>query len=66
MSSYTDRMTVRSSPRLTRCATCGEPIPDTAERWPAADSNHNCQMCWEAECGRTWWDVMTESEAEDD
>lgn len=33
-----------------RCK-CGEPH----DNWPGADGGMLCQMCWEAECDKSWW-----------
>ena len=36
-----------------RCK-CGEPH----DGWPGEDGGQLCQMCWEAECDKTWWQVV--------
>lgn len=33
---------------------CGEPH----DGWPGDDGGELCQMCWEAQCDRSWWEYM--------
>jgi hypothetical protein len=40
------------------CSACSEPIPDSAERWPAATAGTVCQVCWEAQSSRLWWAMV--------
>lgn len=46
------------------CSHCLSPIPDPAERWPDGKGGWLCQMCWEDECGRTWWKAVDAIAAE--
>ena len=36
-----------------RCK-CGEPH----DGWPGEDGGQLCQMCWEAECDKSWWEMV--------
>ena len=33
---------------------CGEPH----DGWPGNDGGFLCQMCWEAECDKSWWAMV--------
>lgn len=33
---------------------CGEPH----DGWPSNDGGQLCQMCWEAECDKSWWEMV--------
>ena len=33
---------------------CGEPH----DGWPGEDGGELCQMCWEAECDVSWWEMV--------
>ncbi len=37
-----------------KCKTCGQPH----DNWPAKDGGDLCQMCWEAECDKSWWEMV--------
>lgn len=32
---------------------CGEPH----DEWPDANGGELCQMCWEADCSKSWWET---------
>jgi hypothetical protein len=40
------------------CSACSEPISDPAERWPASTIGIVCQVCWEAQSSRLWWQLV--------
>lgn len=33
---------------------CGEP----SDGWPGDNGAELCQMCWEAHCDETWWEML--------
>jgi hypothetical protein len=33
---------------------CGAPH----DGWPGNDGDELCQMCWEAECSESWWEMV--------
>ena len=33
---------------------CGQPH----DNWPGKDGGQLCQMCWEAQCGESWWEQV--------
>jgi hypothetical protein len=33
---------------------CGEPH----DNWPGNDGGLLCQMCWESECDKSWWEMV--------
>jgi formylmethanofuran dehydrogenase subunit E len=39
-----------------KCADCGENIPPDSVLWPNEKGEPLCQMCWEKECARSWWE----------
>jgi hypothetical protein len=40
------------------CSACSEPISSIAERWPSFTTGTVCQVCWEAQSSRLWWQLM--------
>ena len=40
------------------CSACSELIPSPAERWPASTTGIVCQVCWEAQSSRLWWQFV--------
>lgn len=41
------------------CETCGVPIGTEREMtWPGDGGGEICQMCWESECSRSWWQMV--------
>jgi hypothetical protein len=40
------------------CSDCSEPIPSIAERWPGFNAGIVCQVCWEAQSSRLWWQFV--------
>jgi hypothetical protein len=36
----------------TKCK-CGE----RHDGWPGKDGGELCQMCWEADCSESWWEM---------
>ena len=43
-------MTKGDEPEAKTCP-CGEPH----DGWPGENGEELCQMCWEAECSKSWW-----------
>lgn len=39
------------------CSNCNNNIPCAAEEWPGESGGTICQVCWEKECGRSWWEA---------
>jgi hypothetical protein len=33
---------------------CGKPH----DNWPDESDGMLCQMCWEAQCGKSWWEMV--------
>ena len=49
-------------PDAIRCCRCGCDITDDdGGGWPDKDGLL-CQMCWERECSRLWWQAVAEIE----
>jgi len=46
-----------------KCPRCGE---ENTDNWPLTIDGEvkdgGCQMCWEAECAKSWWEIMTGGE----
>ncbi len=48
---------------MTHCFQCGQSIPTEAETWPGESGGNLCQCCWEAECSRSWWQMVDQINA---
>lgn len=47
------------------CPHCGEENTDDWPLWVDGEVEHGgCQECWEADCAREWWKIMTETTSE--
>ena len=44
---------------MTRAKTCADCGKEPSEGWPDEDSKEGelCQMCWEAQCDKSWWQM---------
>lgn len=40
------------------CSQCGT-LDEGHGGWPDGDSGVLCQLCWEADCSRYWWEIVT-------
>jgi hypothetical protein len=37
---------------------CGKPLDEPAETWPGKAGVDICLDCWEAECSKSWWEMV--------